>query len=63
MEAIQGDDAAFKVWMGKVNAKVGQKYGLSVDDLPDCPFMDWFDDGMSPAAAANKAAKNAGAEF
>ena len=50
----------FDVWMRKVNSAVeAATGGLSVSDLPDCCFRDWFDDGVSPSAAAKRALKNA----
>jgi hypothetical protein len=30
-----------------------------VHDLPDCPFADWFGDGVSPREAARLAIENA----
>jgi len=50
----------FKIWMQKVNAIVA-RHGVSVEDLPDCPYADWYEDGMSPAAGAMHALRNAGA--
>ena len=50
-------------WMQAVNALVERKYGLSTDDLPDCCYADWFEDGMLPSTAARKAIKNAGGDF
>jgi len=52
-------DRAFKEWMGKVDASVGAKCGLSVYDLPDCPFRDWFEDEMRPGDAARAAIREA----
>lgn len=48
----------FEEWMEKVN-KVLDRYGITTDDLPDCPYRDWFDDGVLPGAAAGKAIQNA----
>ena len=54
-------DAAFAVWMAKVDAKIAAKaFGLGSDDLPDCCYADWFEDGVSPSEAAAKAIKSAG---
>lgn len=50
----------FDVWFAKVNSAVeAETGGLSVNDLPDCCFRDWFDDGVKPEAAAKRALKNA----
>lgn len=50
---------SFEAWMKMVDAIISSKIGLSSNDLPDCPFMDWWEDGMSSASAAKKAIKNA----
>lgn len=50
----------FDEWMKKVDAKVSKRVGMSVHDLPDVPFRDWYEDGKSPKAAATKAIKAAG---
>lgn len=46
---------SFEDWMQKVDQAVGAKAGLSVYDLADMPYRDWYDDGMSPASAAKRA--------
>ncbi len=45
-------DAAFESWMKNVDAAVLSRYGVSVYDLPDCPFRDWYDDGETPEEAS-----------
>jgi hypothetical protein len=50
---------SFDMWFRAVDAIVLAKAGVSVNDLPDCCFIDWFDDGMKPAAAAARALKSA----
>lgn len=47
----------FEKWMKLVDLAVEDKTGLSVYDLPDCPFRDWFDSGKKASTAANKAIK------
>lgn len=46
--------------MSEVNAIIEQGIGLSADDLPDCCYTQWYEDGMRPATAARRAIKNAG---
>lgn len=50
----------FEEWLRLVDVYVLAKCGLSYDDLEDCPYRDWFDDGMRPSTAAAKAIKRAG---
>ena len=47
----------FDAWMKAVDVCVLAKYGVSVHDLPDCPFYDWFDDDVRPEEAATLAVK------
>ena len=57
-ESIDEADDKFDAWMRKGDAVVSRQ-GLSVHDLPDVSYRDWFDDGMSPARAAAKAIRMA----
>ena len=50
---------SFDEWFKEVDRKVRVLFGISVRDLPDCPFRDWYDDGVSASSAAKRAAKNA----
>ena len=45
----------FMEWMREVDALVARRTGLSVHDLPDCCFADWYEDDMAPATAARRA--------
>lgn len=56
---VEGNEAGFKAWMAKVDAVVSARSGLSADDLPDCCYRDWYDDGVKPAAAAARAIRMA----
>jgi len=49
----------FEGWWEKVDAAVWRLAGCSIDDLPDVPLRDWYDDGTSPAVAARLALKEA----
>lgn len=49
----------FNQWMAKVNEFVIRRSGLSVYDLPDCCFRDWYETGVSASSAASKALKAA----
>jgi Family of unknown function (DUF5419) len=39
-------------WMHKVDRALLKRCGLTSRDLADQCYADWFDDGMSPAEAA-----------
>lgn len=57
------NDVRFEDWQKRVDAWVGQLVGLSLDDLPDVPLRDWFEDDLPAKAAARRAVRNAGADF
>ena len=57
------DNMGYVIWWNKANALVEAKLGVSLLDLPDMPFRDWFDDGKSPAFVAAKAVKMAKEDF
>lgn len=50
---------SFETWMKQVDQIVEQRVGLSVYDLPDQPFADWYGDGIAPMRAAGRAIKYA----
>lgn len=47
--------SGFDDWMAQVDKVIEAVYGLSVNDLPDCPFADWYEDGITPVSAAGRA--------
>lgn len=49
---------SYEEWRKVVNRTIALKYlGITLDDLPDVMEKDWYEDGMSPKAAANKAVR------
>lgn len=44
----------FDVWMAEVNVLVIRLIGVEVADVPDLPYADWFEDGVSVQRAANR---------
>ena len=46
-------------WIKTVDAIIVRRVGLSHDDLPDCPYRAWYDEGVSPSRAASMAVRNA----
>lgn len=47
----------FEQWMEAVDQHVLNTVGLGYQDLPDCPYRDWYDDGVSAKRAASRAIK------
>jgi len=56
------DNRSFDVWMRAVDKLVGYR-GLSVYDLPDYCYRDWYDSRLRPIRAANRALKNAAGDY
>jgi len=56
------DRPTFEEWMSRIDRLVSRVVGLSIYDLDDCLFRDWYDDRLRPIHAANKALKHAGAD-
>ena len=50
----------FVQWKARVNACVIARAGVCTDDLPDVPYYDWFEDGISPQEAAEMALEESG---
>ena len=46
---------AFDEFMFECDVEVTRMIGLGVDDMPDAPWHDFFDDGMSPEDAVQTA--------
>lgn len=53
------NEAQFIAWKKRVDANVEILVGLSADDLPDCPYRDWYDGGVNARTAAKRAVKQA----
>ena len=53
-------DVTYQLWMERVDKAVRREAGLSVYDLPDLPFRDWFDDEVTAAEAARMALAESG---
>lgn len=50
----------FEQWMQDVNAAIAAIIGgLTSDDLPDCCYRAWYENGVTAKTAAKAAIKNA----
>ena len=45
--------------MALVDKMIAAAVGVSSNDLPDCCYRDWYDDGVNPFHAAARAIKAA----
>ena len=51
---------SFDSWMQKVDSAVMRRSGVSVHDLADQCFYDWYNDGITPVQAARLTLENEG---
>ena len=47
----------FEAWMRRVDQLVVSKVGVSVHDLADAPWRDYYTDGMTPSEALETSAE------
>ena len=53
------DHSTFDEWMKRCDMILMRTRGMSVHDLPDCTYRDWYDDRVKPIFAVNKALSEA----
>lgn len=49
----------FDQWKIAVDRELLRRCGMTSDDLPDCCYHDWWQDGVNPTTAAARAIKQA----
>ena len=49
----------YGVWKINVNKRIMELSGLSLEKLPECPYINWYIKGMTVDQAAKKAIINA----
>lgn len=59
MAANTKPSLTFEEWLISVDFWVNRAVGLGREDLPDCPYHDWYEDRVSPRTAAKRAIKMA----
>lgn len=48
---------SFEQWQKMVDQFVSAYCGLSFEDFPDCPYADWYENGVSAKTAAKRCIK------
>jgi hypothetical protein len=46
---------AYKFWEEQVNQYMIKLHGVGIDDIPDMPYRDWWDDGWTIDDAVTEA--------
>ena len=44
-------ELTFDQWFKRCDGVTAKTFGLGVDDLPDAPWRDYYEDGLSPRDA------------
>lgn len=57
-ERLDMSGITFEQWLAHTNTLIEEEIGLSLSDLPDCPYRDWFDGHMGSRSAAARAINN-----
>lgn len=47
------DEEAFKAWMKLLDETLGETLGVFVEDIPDMPYADWFNEELDVDDAVN----------
>lgn len=50
---------SFEDWLAEVDRAVTIILGVGINDLPDCPFRDWYSDEVQPLRAARMVVRQA----
>ncbi len=56
----QSQQVSFETWMQQVDAAVAGMAFISVHDLADQPFRDWYESGYTAHEAAEESLENEG---
>lgn len=54
---------SYETWMGKIDRIILNRFGMSVHDLSDQLFKDWYEDGVTPQEAARRALRDNGLDL
>ena len=54
---------SFEDWKATIDRILWRDHTLFSDDLPDCPYRDWWEDGVSVRSAAARARLPARSRF
>lgn len=51
----ENDLSSFDEWMKRCDKVLMRTRGMSIHDLPDCTYRDWYDERLKPVFAVNRA--------
>ena len=57
------DNPSFEDWMSRIDRFIGRALGLSIYDLPDCHYREWYERRMRPSRAAARAVRNITSDY
>lgn len=50
---------SFETWYAAAEVVAKREIGVSLEDIADCPYRDWYEYGLSPKQSVAKARKRA----
>lgn len=56
-------EVSFRTWMNRLDGAFMDLYGLSIHDMPDQDFRNWFDDDLTINDALEEIRENEGIDF
>ena len=59
-EPKENNREPFNVWYSEVDKKIQSVCGLGIRDLPDQPYYDWYENGMTTHEAKEITLENVG---
>ena len=54
-QEVRVSKSSYEAWFRKVDQAIQRLAGVSALDLSDQPYWDWWEEGMTPTAAARSA--------
>lgn len=58
-EQTVAEARTFEIWKATADRLCREKHGLSLEDLPDVAYYDWWESGMAPREAVRMAVTEA----
>ena len=49
----------YQEWKKAINDYLWEEWGVTADDLPDCPYRNWYEEDVPATEAAMVAVRNA----
>lgn len=61
-DIYENEDYEYVSWMRQLDTECVKNFGIGIDNLPDQPYYDWYDDGFDVQEAIEEIAEREGLE-